>query len=241
MPITLPTFPRSLMRDRRWTPEIVAKTMSGGKTLSGVMPLTRVDGGGIWLLTMSDVQASSPDNVWAWRALEAMLDGGSTAMIVPMREERFFPAPTGPAGVPLLSNDTTCTDDVACSDDTPWEGSCVEATLNAGAAVRATSVQILLTAGAALRGGELFSIRHDTHLDRTYRVSKITAISGSVYTCDIRPPLREAVAAGKWLEFDYPACVMQLAEPNAMRLVLERRVYGDGSIVWLEAFPPFSP
>lgn len=232
-------FPRLLMRDRRWTPELVAKTASGGKTLSGVVPIVRVDGGGLWALTMDEIQASTEDQVRTWRAIEAMLDGGATAMVVPMREERFFPAPTV-SGARLLSNEATNSDDSPLDDDTPYEGSVVNAVLQEGAALRATSIKITISAGAALRGGELFSIRHPVHLDRTYRVASVTAQNNSYTEVTIRPPLREAVTLGTWCNFDYPCCVMQLAEPSAMRLALERRFHGSGSITWVESFPPFS-
>jgi hypothetical protein len=64
-------------------------------------------------------------------------------------------------------------------------------------------------------------------------------ITGGFPTVTVRPPLREATAVGTRVEFDYPKCVVKLADPDAMDLPLERRLYGSASPVFVEDFPPF--
>jgi hypothetical protein len=51
-------------------------------------------------------------------------------------------------------------------------------------------------------------------------------VTGGLPTVTIRPPLREATAAGTRVEFDYPKCMMKLGTPNAMSLALELRRFG---------------
>lgn len=97
-----------------------------------------------------------------------------------------------------------------------------------GASITTDTFQVAATAGGAAVNftGSTFG----AHL----------GYAGGYHTVTIRPPLREAIEAGKALEFDYPKCIMQLASPNAMDLSLERRVIGQASVKWVESFPPWS-
>ena len=54
----------------------------------------------------------------------------------------------------------------------------------------AVQITVTITVGSALKGGEVFSIEHDTFSHRMYTVAKV---DGSDIT--IRPPLREAIVA----------------------------------------------
>jgi hypothetical protein len=64
-------------------------------------------------------------------------------------------------------------------------------------------------------------------------------VTGGFPTVTIRPPLREATDALARVEFDNPTCIMRLADPQAMDLALERRIYGAPSVKFVEDFPPF--
>jgi hypothetical protein len=64
-------------------------------------------------------------------------------------------------------------------------------------------------------------------------------VTGGFPAITIRPPLREATAAGTRVEFDYPKCVVKLARPDAMALALELRFFGRGTVAIEEDFPPF--
>lgn len=229
------TWPRALMRDRMWQWELVARTIGGGKTLGGAMPLARLDGGGLWSCSMQDVQVSTPDQIRAWRALSALLDNGATPVILEARDERAAPWPTtGSSGVTSTNDDGSTP-----SDGTLYTSDVISATLAADAALRATTLQITIEDAAALAGGEFFSILHDTYSHRLYRIGSVEQ-SGTSATVTIRPPLREATLAGATLDFDHPKCVMQLATPDAMDLMLNRRMFGQSSPRFIERLPPFS-
>src|SRR5262245_29232037 len=93
-----------------------------------------------------------------------------------------------------------------------WRPTKSGVTVNTRTALEISAVMAAATIaiGSALRGGEHFSIQHDTFSHRLYRIGKVTldGLGNSVVT--IRPPLREATAAGTRLELDYPKCIMKL-------------------------------
>lgn len=233
------TWPALLNRDRMWKWDLAATTIGGGRTLTGAMPLSRIDGGGLWAAELSDVKVSTADQVRAWRALSARMDGGATPVVMECRDTRFAPWPTV-AGVPVTSNEATNDDDSTPDDDTDYDGSCIEATLVNAVALRATSAVIRFVAGGPLQGGEYFSIQHETFSHRLYRVASVEVNDAGDSEITFRPPLREATDAGTAVEFDTPKCIMKLATPNAMDLALELRFHGTASVRLIEEFPPFN-
>lgn len=232
-------WPSLLDRDRLLTWELGAKAISGGKALSQIAPAARVDGGGLWMATLTDVQASTADQVRAWLALAARLDGGATPVVLTKRDVRLAPWPTV-GGVAVTSNETTHDDDSLFSDDSGYAGGVISASLVNAASLRATTLTVSLAVGSALRGGEHFSIEHETFSHRIYRVAAVTVNGSGQSVLTIRPPLREDVTAGTRLEFDNPKCVMQLANPDEMDLALDMRFQGKASPRFIESFPPFS-
>lgn len=232
-------FPPSLDRDRTIMWELMGRTISGGKSLAGPQPVARLDGGGLWTARIGDVQLSSADEVRAWRAMSALLDGGATAIVLTYRDTRHYPAPTVNGVRYTTADAVTHSDGATFSDGAGYSQSTVSATVETAAALRATTIDITIAIGASLRGGEHFSIEHDTLSHRMYRIGSVTE-AGGVSTCTIRPPLREAVAAGTLIEFDRPKCVMRLQEPGGMDLTLTRREFGQASTAFIESFPPWN-
>lgn len=235
----LPHFPISLLRENGVLFELMGMVIQGGQSASGLMPATRLDGGGNWKATLSDVSLRTADHVRAWRALAAICDGGVQPIIVPMCDKRHMPAPLV-NGIPLYSlDDVPHSDNSPFSDDTEYASDVIEATLNAVAALRATSITINMIAGGDLMGGEYFSIDHETLRWRLYRLRTVLDNGDGTWACTIRPPLRAAVAADTPLQFDRPKCVMRLASADAMDLMLEQRKRAHPSVSFIEAFPPF--
>lgn len=228
-------WPVLLDRDRRLLWSLGASNLSGGRTISGAEPKARVDGGGLWMATLGDVQVSTVAQVRAWRALAAALDGGATPIVLTYRDVRFAPWP----GSVTEQYEATHSDDAAFSDGTSYVSDRIDASVHTAADLRATTLRVTMTIGAALQGGEYFSIEHDTFSHRLYQIAAVSESSG--YTeLTIRPPLREAVTAGTRIEFDNPKCVMQLATPDAMDLPLDMRFHGQASPKFIESFPPWA-
>lgn len=238
--MALPIFPHNLMRENAILFELMGQVITVGQTASGVMPVTRMDGGGIWKATLSEVPLMTADHVRAWRAFTATCEGGAMPVIVEMCDKRAGPFPVV-NGKRVTSANVPHDDDTPHDDGTPYECSVVSAIVGNGN-LRATSILVIpTTAGSVLRGGEHFSIDHGDPLrDRLYRIASVEqTVDGPL--CEIRPPLRAAVGGGTAANFDHPRCVMRLATPDAMDLLLQQRKFGKPSASFLEAFPPYPP
>jgi hypothetical protein len=239
--MALKTFPVILARENSLLWELTGSTISGGQTSSGIMPMTRLDGGGLWKAKLADVPLVTVDQVLAWRATAAYCEGGAQPIILPMCDLRHAP-------IPLLNGqrvfnlpDVPHSDDSPHSDNAPYAHNFQPTIIATGAGprpLRSTTIAISVTQGGQLKGGQYFSIDHPVVGPRLYRIVDVAA--GNV--CTIRPPLREALtAAATPLEFNHPACVMRLATTDAMDLTLTMRKYGNPTADFIEAFPPYPP
>lgn len=233
-------WPRTLQRERTLSWDLSGSTASGGRTLSGITPTIRFDGGGFWMATMGDIQISTADHVRAWRALAAVLDGGATSFVLEARDERFAPWPLS-GGVPVTDlYEAPHGDDATLDDDTEYVSNVIGAEVAEAAALRATSLTITMSNASDLVGGERFSIEHETYSHRLYTIGQVRTDSSGNNVCTIRPPLREAVSVGTRLDFDYPKCVMRLASPDAMDHALTLRHHAQATVKFVEDFPPFN-
>jgi hypothetical protein len=243
--MALKTWPIELQREQSILWELTGTTISGGQTSSGIMPMTRLDGGGLWKATLNDVSLVEINQVLAWRATAAYCDGGAQPIILPMCDLRHAP-------IPLLNGkrifnipDVPHSDNSPFDDDAPYQHNLqttIIATADGPIGLRSTSIAIHVTVGGQLKGGQYFSIDHPTVGPRLYRIVEITFDFGGGGVCTIRPPLREALTeASTPVEFNHPACVMRLASVDAMDLTLQMRKYGTPTVNFIEAFPPFPP
>lgn len=239
MPVALPHFPESLMRESAIMFALAGSSIGSGASASGQEPATSFDGGGRWKATMTDVSLRTADQVRAWRALAAICDGIAQPIIVPMCDKRHFPAPLV-NGVRLISLDDVPHDDNSpFDDDTEYVSDVVNASLTNAGTLRDTAITISMTVGGDLMGGEYFSIDHETLRWRLYELRTVLDNGDGTWDCTIRPPLRGNVDAGTALQFDRPKCVMRLATPDAMDLTLSLRKFGRPTVNFVEAFPPF--
>jgi concanavalin A-like lectin/glucanase superfamily protein len=170
-------WPRILARDRLWKWELAARTVSGGRSLSGLMPTARLDGGGMWMAELGDIQVSTADQVRAFRALAARLDSGATPVVVEARDERFAPWPLS-GGVPVVDQyESTNSDGSTPSDQSSYVSDVITASLVEEAALRATSLRMRVENASQLQGGEHFSIQHETFSHRLYRIAKVSDVT----------------------------------------------------------------
>jgi len=179
--------------------EIEARTVSGGTSIAGDEDLIRADGGGRVVVEFSDPDLGPPAHAQAWRSLDALLDGGAASIIVPLGDARN----NGMGDVRLPPGGLPWWDEIAFAGvDT---GAKV-----AAAGLRATTLTVTVTAlPGSIRPGQWCSIDHTNRRYRAYRIAKVSD-NGATVTIDIRPPLREAVAAGTPIDFVDPKCTMRL-------------------------------
>lgn len=230
-------WPIDLFRFSVLDVSLQGRTVTGGQSVSGISQAVRTDGGGLWRISFGGIVLRTPDQVRAWRAWEGILDGGAQNVIVPICDLRHGPRPIV-GGVPVTPGATVPhSDDEYFSDTTGYVTPLIEAETVGTAVLGATTIDIDVTVGEMLRGGEHFCLIHDARLERLYRAVKVTAVVGTVHTVQIRPPLREATTAAMPVDFDRPRCVMRLADPEAMRLALQMGRFADGlSVSFVESF-----
>lgn len=238
--MTLRYFPNDvLLREATLLWEIQGMTVGSTQTASGAMPMSRLDGGGIWKATLGNVGLWNSDKRRAWRSLSAICDGGAQPIVLTVNETLDGPWPLV-GGSPLTDLGSTSHSDGSFFDDgTGYESSVIDISVAGDTALRSTLMTVNLVVGSGLQGGEYFAIDHVDLRWRLYRVATAVDNGDGTWNVGFRPPLRAAVADGTRLEFDNPKCVMRLATPDAMDATFQTPFLSDPSVSFIEAFPPF--
>lgn len=233
--MTLATWPTDLFKAAQMEASLQGRVLSGGVSSSGLSQVVRTDGGGLWRIVFGGIQLRRPDLIRAWRALEVILDGGVANVIVPICDLRQAPRPLV-GGVPAPPTaPTPHSDDSFFDDETGYVSNLIVAETVGAADLRATTLDIDISVGVALRGGEQFTIVHPTAGPRMYRIGQVQS-AGTVHTVRFLPPLREAVADGAAIDFDNPRNVMRLADPDGMRLALDMGRFATVGVTFIESF-----
>lgn len=232
-------YPADLLGFEKVLWELSGMTLSGGQTASGVMPVARIDGGGLWKSTLTAVGVYTADRRRAFRAFSAIADGGAQPIILPCIETYDAPWPIV-NGAPQRSLPASPhSDGSTFSDGSSYDNSMIEAKVTVAAILRATSLTVQMIAGDAFHGGEKFAIDHPNNRWRLYSVRTAVQNTDGTWALTFRPPLREAVSLGTFLEFDRPKSVMRLATADAMDVEFETFWRGSPTVSFIEAFPPF--
>lgn len=197
-----------------------ANTINGGVTVGGIAQIARTDGGGLWSCEQTGIEIWTTEQLLAASALDMQLEGGVSPIVVPCFNWPLRPVPEG----------------------MDWT---VSIALTAEAALRATTLTVVIATGAPLRGGEPFSVVHENKGKRLYRVRDaepaVTVDGITTQTVTIRPPLRELTAAGTAMDFETPGCLMRLANPDAWLSPLDAAHERTAQPVWIEHFAYVEP
>lgn len=231
-------LPRSLLRRRDIRFELASRTISPGVTASGVIPLSRTDGGGLWTMDAGEIQLSTANHRRAWRAISGLCDGGVNKLIVPFHDPAHQPWPIV-NGEPLEAHEEYGFDDGTLFDDGVgfWQPVIVAKAVGAWAE-RATTVRLEIEYGGEIESGEHFSVEHPIQSHRPYRIVQAIEVGAGVYDVTIRPPLREAVVDETALDFDEPKCIMQPVEPNGLDIVTDIINLAQPSVQLVEGWTP---
>lgn len=200
---TLPTARPFLPSGLRWRLATAEVEGPGGFGLPTDVGST--DGGGWWVAEYSDMQAGTPDHHRALRALAGRLRGGAR-IDVPFIEQR----PTGGLHLPVpLSDGSTL------SDGSAFTGGLMDAVLEDAVILRADELTLRIETGQSLLGGDMFSIwRGPDKGSELHCTSAVTALADNRWAVEIFPPLRQGHDADVALNFNTPACAMQLRDPE---------------------------
>lgn len=209
----------------RWYPQAAAIT--GGQPISGAQQTADLSTGGSWVCEYSATLRTRQQ--WsAWRAFLVTLNAGVGLVEVPVLD-MLQPWPGGVIPQPQPHSDLTPFDDLSLYDTQP-----ISAVLAANAYMPAwpapatppTQAQIQILAGAALQGGEWFSVTGPNGEVRLHMIGRIMSVVGDVSTVSFIPPLREDLAAGTLVDFNEPRCTMKAD-------------IGSIADAWPEVTPPF--
>lgn len=228
------TFPTHLFNPAAIKLRPAGSTITGGESLSGETDTIRTDGGGYWAIQMSGIELLTPDLIRAWRAWEDTLDGGVEKVLVPVADVRMAPRVPGDAPGALLAGSTDPYFPEAVGFATPW----IVAVTVGAAALRATQIEINVTTGSPVKGGEYFAIDHGGTIGkRVHRIRRVLSRpTASRAVVSIRPPLRAAVASGVAVDFDWPAVVAKLAPETDISPDIEFGRRATVDISFIEAF-----
>lgn len=184
-------------------------------------------GGGQWACEMT-VPLKKVAIIKVAEALILGLDGGSTPIIVPRNVRDTAPWPNGQplAGVPH-------SDGASFSDGGLYRSAAISARLAADASLRQTELLLDLQASAPLMTGECFSRDHPGKGRRLHQVIRAWP-DGRV---KVRPPWREASAAGATLNFDTPGCVMRLMNADEAESAVKPPYQRVLTLKFEEVFP----
>jgi hypothetical protein len=196
----------------------VGSVASGGTSLSDIDDPIETDGGGFWQADFSDGETIERDDTLAWRAINAAMDNGASAVIVEFCDRLHQPV-GGEMGV------AGSLDQFGDGRDYGEPGAFARS--GSASPLRATSLTLAIASERPLIGGERFTIVHPNWGERAYEV---VTVNGNAIT--FRPPLREAIAHGTPLDFDNPRCKMRRISAASNALNIGR--YGQCSISFAE-------
>jgi hypothetical protein len=219
-------WPDAVLRPQNVAFDLAPRTLAGPSSVSGFTQVVASDAG-IWKAKFGSVVINRRQHVLAFRAIDALLEGRMTPILVPLCRG-YQPVPVGAVDAGLYSQ-VPHSDDAFFDDGSGYVSTVIEVTASADAAARAVSVPVDIGYAGEIEPGQHFSIG-----ERLYRIRGITFASPTSATLSFRPPLREAVTAGDRLEFDNPVCRMRLASDDAMNLELQLRRFGSPSVEFIE-------
>lgn len=223
----------------RWPPALKSRgvafnrrgqVVGGPLSLSGRNQVGSYDGGH-WIATVDVATLDQGDDILAFRALRAEMEGGAHHVLVPAFDEGQAPWPAAGGYDANVNDPQEWSDDTLWSDGTGWYEPAILVTVAAVAALRATSIVIDIDAAGTIKAGQWFSLQGG-HL---HEIKRVLAVSGSERTLAISPPLRAAVAIGERVEFERPKCRMRLPAESDADLGMGRLWQSQPSLSFVEA------
>lgn len=179
------------------TADVVPRTISGGTAISGEEDVIQTDGGGRWEVSWGEIDLDTVYQRRLWDAWTSHLAGGSQPVLVPLLS--VDTAPRSVAGNGLAVPSDLYVDDEWFPTEARFASPHIVAAVGTNAALRATTLTIVISQGAAVQPGVKFSIGR-----RAYKVERVLSRNGLAATCKISPPLREPATAGGAVNFDWP-------------------------------------
>lgn len=221
-------WPCDVLRPQNVAFDIAPRTLAAPASVSGITQVVATDAG-IWKATYGDVLISKRDQVLMFRTISTLLEGRLGSILVPLCYA-YQPKVNvvGPGEDPLTAA-LPHSDEAFFSDRSGYVGGINSVWLSAALPARGISADIVINYGGLIEAGQHFSIG-----ERLYRIRTINYTDATHATITFRPPLREAVPAFTFLDFDDPVCRMRLATDNAMDLELALHRFAQPTVLFME-------
>lgn len=225
-------WPIEVLKPSAGKSKVTAATVGGGRSLSGLEQIIQNDAG-FWRLTMANIVIRSHQHVRLWNALEAILQGRSGTVLVPMIDCGRQPWPFVDGHAVTSYGQIPFSDGALFNDGTGFYQPVIEATVLGTIAARATSGTLHVTYGGEVMAGMHFSVG-----ERAYRIKRVsgTVESGDIVTYDITfwPPAREAMSDGADIDFDRPKFRARLATDTEMDMDPDMLVFARPTLNFVE-------
>lgn len=225
--MTLYVFPAHRFNPDPVKADVVPRVVSGGTALSGDEDVIQADGGGRWEINYGEIDVDGVELQRLWDAWTGHLSGGVQPILVPILSLATAPRPI--AGNGLADPSDFYDDDDYFPTDVRFASPLIVAAVSASAALRATTLQVAVSQGAAIQPGMKFSIGY-----RAYKVERVTARSGMTATCIVSPPLREAVSVGAAVNFDWPVVVCRAVVGQDLAATVTLGMFGTTTVSFVE-------
>lgn len=225
--MSLPIFPAHLFNPDPVKADVVARVVSGGTALNGDEDVIETDGGGRWEISYGEIDLDTPHLRRVWDAWTSELAGGARTVLVPLLSLETAPRPV--AGSGLADPSDLIVDDEFFPTEVRFAAPYIVATVTANAALRATTLSLVVTQGARVEPGMKFSVGI-----RGFKIDRVVSRSGMSAVVRVSPPAREPIAAGAAANFDWPvvACRGVVGQDLAASIALG--MFGETSVSFVE-------
>jgi hypothetical protein len=245
----VPTYPLSYLPPKEFEFGWEGASIEGGRALSGAYTAIEFSGGGYLTVSYKGILYQTPASHRRMNMLAAHLAGSIRTILLPILSDWTGPFNVGSDGYPIIGVNTTFSDGATFGDGAYFTQSTVQAEVYADSDPEEPgTLQLLVTAGNELEGGEWFAVKHPTKNWRAYLVRRVVSIAsvstgggesgltgGVLYTVVLDRPLREQVFDGDRLEFRRPKCLMRLRAGEKLAPNARGRWVGSNDLNLIEA------
>lgn len=217
-------FPVQLFNPNQVRVSVRQRVLSGGESLAGDETVIATDGGGRIEVTYSGIQLHDKQQARVWNAWLGYLAGGITECLVPLVS--LATAPRGYTGKFPAKASGLFIDNEEWPEVMRYSNPLIAAHVGANAALRATTLNVVVDKGVTPKGGEWLSMG-----ERAYKV--IRPLGGGNFA--IEPPLREAVTEDDPIIFDWPMVKAKQVVGSDPAAILERGRIGETEITFVES------
>lgn len=236
--MVVPVYSLDLLPPRGIEIDCPGAAIESPRSLSGIASGIDFAGGGLWTVTYRGIGIFSRESHRHFNRLRMHLSGGVQAIVIPLVTDYIAPTitPDGPLWIEGIEH----SDGSLHSDGAGYREATIKARLNNSAALNASTIRIKVDTGGVLEGGEIFSLLHPVRGYRCYQIGEIDDVEPNggepIYTCEIKPPLREAATTADSMRFVRPLLTVRLAPGSRMPWIADDWWESRPDVSFIEAF-----